>query len=218
MGFQAAGESVNGIGKGLYTLIGKYKYNNMNTEKKIIRFDSPEAAQKKTVDVWVSSTGRMFVNEDAARYDGCTHCICECSELAEKGYSMCPSCRTRKAKERYNAKPFKEWDGTTPLVSDRFDKYFFSDADIIDFVEEMEEDNEGFDPETGYADLDLIICEPNYLRQLDFDGDEFPEDQTEEDMCSKEVLAKLKELNEIIKAHPPISWSAGKYRTAYAKI
>lgn len=189
-------------------------------EEPIIRYDSPEAAKRVTLEGWLG--GGMFYPdsrgpnaEDMARYAGCTHKLCECGALVKKGWVYCDMCSARRRQERYNAMPFEEWGGITPLYSNRYDKYFFSDNDIIDFIDDSSETDDPDDHNIEYGDLDLIICTPNYLRQLDFDGDEFPEDQEMEDVVSKEVIQKLNELNELIKAHPPISWSPGRYRTSY---
>lgn len=51
--------------------------NTQQKEKKIIPYDSPEAASFKTVTGWVSSDGIFCGNDEhVARYRGCTHIKC----------------------------------------------------------------------------------------------------------------------------------------------
>lgn len=162
----------------------------------IILDSSDKAAQYKTgISGWVSRSGNFFEDERMARYDGCTHRTCECGEVMERGYSSCAKCREKNDHERWLALPLVEWDGITPLYSDRLDKYFWHD-DFED--EEMES-------------LDLVICEPTYARELDSDRweDDLPEDG--------DVPAWLDEaidkFNEIVRAnHEPLSWFPGKKR------
>ena len=60
-------------------------------------------------------------------------------------------------------------------------------------------------------DLKLVICEPNYLRGLDYDywDDVWPE----ESEPPKELQKLVDALNEYCRTAPPVSWQAGKMRT-----
>jgi len=64
-------------------------------------------------------------------------------------------------------------------------------------------------------ELMLVICEPNYPRQIDSSiwEDDLPEDGE----ITKELQAKLDEVNELIKILPPLSWSPSKVRTEYKR-
>src|SRR6185295_16106581 len=128
-------------------------------ENKIIMQESDEAATFRTdISGWVSSTGRFFGNgkdgERMARYEGSTHHLCDCGKAAEKAYISCSECRRKNSNDRYNALPFVEWDGKTPLTEWDGDKYFFNEEDIYQYCENNE---------INSSELMLVICKPNYL-------------------------------------------------------
>lgn len=175
------------------------------TEEKIL-YNSDDAASIKTVTGWVSSSGRFWGKEEhMARWEGCTHKLCECGNEMQKGYTICERCLSKKAIERYDKMPFKDWDGETPLVLFNDDRYFFHEEDIEMYLE----DNE-LKPE----DLRLVICEPNYLTEIEPDiwEDIWPEGR---DDLPKDVKRALDLLNRIIHRQPPFSWSEGKFKTIY---
>ena len=71
----------------------------MKENKKVIMFDSDEAAQYKTnLSGWVSRDNHFFgEDEHMARYVGCTHRKCEdCGEPTEKGWLVCDNCREKR--------------------------------------------------------------------------------------------------------------------------
>jgi len=183
--------------------------NHIKYEKKeepVIMFESPEAASIQTVTGWVSSTGRYFgQDERAARYEGSTHHKCDCGGIAKRHYIYCKDCQHKRTKEAYEKLPFEQWDEVGALTLHDGDEFFFSWDDLLSYCE----DND-IDPTT----LDLLICEPNHLSTIDIECDELPEDASFEDVANKELIAALKLVNNIIEKHPPISWSAGKIRTA----
>jgi hypothetical protein len=161
--------------------------------EKIIMYDSDEAATyKKNLSGWVSSQGRFFgEKEDVARYDGCTHKTCECGNPCEKSWIRCKSCRDLRAAEKYAALPSKKWAGE-PLVIFGSDEYFFDEERVMDYVRECD------------GDPMLMICEPNYARQIeDYGVDELPEDMYIDDIDP--ALAKLiANVNEYISKEKPI--------------
>lgn len=171
-------------------------------EEKVIMYNSPEAATYRTnIEGWVNSEGRFWgKDEHMARWSGCTHKACACGKQMSKHYTKCEGCRNRANMERYNALPEKEYDGEY-LYSHVADKYFFSEDELLEYCE---------DEEVKPEDLRLVFCEPNYLGTLELNCDEFPEDAV-----SKEVLSKLDELNRLIQAHKPISYSPGKIRASF---
>ena len=76
-------------------------------ENKIILIDSDEAAFEQTITVWVSSNGRVYTDELAARVDGCTHRYClHCGEPCLKRWLSCESCRAKQ--DRWKRTKFKE--------------------------------------------------------------------------------------------------------------
>ena len=186
-----------------------------NTDK-IILYDSPEAAKEVTVTLWQSACGHLYKDEGTARYAGCTHKICACGKKMRKFYTQCDDCQNKTFREKYLNLKFEEWDGKTPLCLYGDDKYFFDVSDIEDYLDELnnyEEENNEYGPE----DLQLVICKPNYLPQVQIDSDDIPENLEWEDVVPKELDKRVAELNEYIKTLKPISWSQGKIRTEYKR-
>jgi hypothetical protein len=64
----------------------------------------------------------------------------------------------------YLKREFKQWDKITPVYSERLDKYFFTSDELSDYFYENEISDD--DPE---SDLQLVLCQPNYLTQINFD-------------------------------------------------
>lgn len=182
--------------------------NKQTQEEKIILFDSEEAAKYVTnITGWVSKDGRFWgTDERAARYDGCTHVKCECGNITEKGWLKCDSCRHKADIEKYNSFPFREWDKKEPVYSYAADKYFFEESDLEEYCDEEE-----VDPK----DLRLVLCNPNYLSEVELDGAELPEDTDLEDVVDKELLAMVAALNDKIRQQNPISYCPGRTRTEY---
>jgi hypothetical protein len=179
------------------------------TQEKMILNTSDEAAQIKTLTGWVSRTGQFWGDDERmARWSGATHLVCSCGEVHEKGWTCCQKCRDKKDGERFLAKPFKEWDGETPLTIWGDDTFFFDEDSIVCYLEDNDLEAE---------DLQLVICEPNCATEIDYDrwSDDLPEDRELDDIAP-ELAKKVDELNAFIREHRPIlSWGMGKYRTVY---
>jgi hypothetical protein len=173
-------------------------------EEKVIMYDSPEAATFKTgIEGWVDKDGRFWGKEEhMARWSGCTHQKCECGGIMKKTWTKCEKCRAQSQRERYYAMPQKEWNGEY-LYSDAYDKYFFNEDDVMEFLAEEE---------ISFEDLRAVACSPNYLSTFEFDGSEFPDDQDEASLIDKELIKMLSDLNKKIEEHKPISYSPGKIR------
>ena len=178
-------------------------------EKQVIMEDSPEAASIQTVTGWVSRAGRFWGNDErTARYDGSTHKRCECGSVIEQR-SYCRTCHDRKEIERWDAMPEVEWDGVSMLYSQSADQYFRDEQELSDYCADSDE------PCTP-DDLRLIICTPNYLREVDLcetHSDDMPEDG-DESCFAPEVQEALCALNKAIReSRTPdkaVSWSPGK--------
>jgi hypothetical protein len=175
----------------------------MNDDEKIVLNTSDEAAQFKTgLSGWVSRHGLFFgKDERAARYNGCTHVECsDCKKPTERGWTLCEFCREKHAQERYAKRESKEWDGKTLLYSESADKYFFDEDDLMDFLAD-----EGGSIES----LRLLICEPEYLRPVEYDHwvDDLPEDGELPEAVEDAVEA----VNKVIREQGPSAWYPGKY-------
>jgi hypothetical protein len=182
----------------------------MSQEK--ILYNDDRAARHVTVTGWTDAMGRFWgSDENAARYSSCTHMLCACGKEMNKGWTKCDACRRQALIIRYNGMPFEEWDGIEPIcvIDASENEYFFSEEELLDYCE-----TEDIKPQ----DLMLVICKPNYPRLVsgDYWSDSFPEDQTEDDVFSSEVLKKISELNKLLKEHKPISYSPGTVRTGYS--
>ena len=172
-------------------------------ENKIVMRDSPEAAQYRTdIKGWVSRDGFYFGDgpqgERTARYSGCTHVPCDrCGAPTPRGYTQCRDCRELTYIAKYEAMPRAEWDGKAMLYSEARDQYYSTPDDA---AEDLEDDQ-------TLADLRLVICEPNYVRQIepDYCCDDLPEDGDVPD----EVAEAMEAFNAAV-AGIVLSWSPGK--------
>jgi hypothetical protein len=176
-------------------------------DKAVVMFDSPEAAQRKTVTGWVSRDGRFYGDDERiARYAGCTHRQCEsCLNVVEKGRIYCDVCTSKQTREKYESLPAKAWDGNTPLCAYDTDDYFFDEDSLMEYCEENEVERE---------DLMLVICDPVKPRAYD-SGDLFADYLADDGEAPDEVVDALDALNKAIAAAPPFSWYPGKFRPIF---
>lgn len=176
--------------------------------KRIILNTSNEVAKFVTgIEGWIDRRGRFFGKEknaeEMARWSGCTHIVCpDCGKACPKSYIRCSDCIEKKAIERYKALECKEWDGKTPLYSDRDDKYFFNEQELTDYLEDS------FDVESDMKSLRLVICEPVYLREID--TDHFCDELADDGELPEAVTDALDNLNAVIRDEDPVSWVPGK--------
>ena len=173
----------------------------------IVMRDSQEAATYRTdIKGWVARNGLYFgdgpQSEQTARYAGCTHVLClKCAAPTPKGYTMCRGCRDLAYIGKYEAMPRAEWDGKAMVYSEARDQYYNSPDDAADDLEGNE----------TLADLRLVLCTPNYVRQIESDYccDDLPEDGDVPD----EVAEAMEEFNRAV-AGIVLSWSPGKFALA----
>jgi len=184
----------------------------MNDTKEIILNTEPNIVEYRTnIEGWVGKDGRFYgKDKDQAIYGNSTHKKCDEGHIYRKSWINCPDCEEAKKPSKYLQLDFKEWDSETPLCLFDDDKYFFAIDDIEDYL-----DTEDLNPE----DLQLVICKPNYLWEIqtDYWEDVYPEDRDLEDVASKELISKINELNELIRKESAVSWKAGKFRTNYLR-
>jgi hypothetical protein len=126
----------------------------------------------------------------------------------EKSYTKCADCRGKANLERYLAMPFQEWNELTPLTLYNDDTYFWNKEEVLYYCEE-----ENIKPES----LKLVICVPQYAPEIEADQyceDFLPEDTSVDDIDS-ELAEAFEALNKVIRQkETPLSWCAGKHRTA----
>lgn len=171
-------------------------------EEKIIMYDSPEAAEYKTITGWVGGNKFWGKDEHMARWSGCTHTKCECGAIIPiRSYSKCDDCRHKQLVEFYNKMPFREYNGE-PVFVWSSDEYLFSEEDIIEYCEENE-----------LEEVDLLFCEPNHWTPI-YCG-QWEDIMAEDADLPKELKEALKIINSVIDKLPPASYSEGKIRTTY---
>lgn len=185
----------------------------MKNQKEMVLNTSDEAATYQTgIKGWVSRRGNFYgdspTSEEIARYDGCTHRPCkECGAPALKVYLYCKECSKIRKFLKFKSREAKVWDRITPLYSDAEDEYFMTEEELIDYMRGSS---------VNFEDLQLLICEPNYLQYVDEDywADELYED------CELplEVYKALDNLNKEIDKVGPVSWSPGKFRAVLEGI
>lgn len=181
---------------------------NTDTKNEMVLFSSEEAAHKVIIDGWVSRNGYFYGDDErAARYDGCTHVACErCGKPVRKGWLACDECREKREAEKYAALERKEWDGEGMIYSDSHDQYFDCWEDVDDLIDELS----GPGSPVTIESLRLLICEPQYAREVDTDywSDDLPEDGD----LPPDIEEALEEFNAVIRNHrEPLSWIPGKY-------
>jgi len=184
-------------------------------DMKIVMHDSDDAAHKASgvidgvvADGWISRHGRFFcgadkkTNEHLARYDGCTHSVCECGRTKIKHYTRCAKCIDDRNQERYDKFVRQKWNQVDPVYSGVADRYFQDISEIIDYCD---------DNSMTFEDLRLQICKPVYAREID--PEEYYQDDLPED-CG-DVPAKLQEIfdelnHKIRQSQIVLSWVPSK--------
>lgn len=166
----------------------------------VILIDSPEAAEPVNMPVWKSRNGRVYFDEMAARYDGCTHVKCkDCGALTPKHRTVCGSCEAIREQKRYDALPKARWDGVAMIYSEARDEYFVDVCSAEDSLDEGE----------SLADLRLVICKPVFASPIDTSmwSDDLADDQDLPD----ELFDIVEEANREIAKLPPLCWEPGKF-------
>lgn len=180
------------------------------TSRKILATDEG-IVEPVSVRAWKDRHGKIHMSEYFARQASATHSKCQyCEALYPlSSYTACPSCREKKAIEKYNCMPYREWDGETPLYSDSANRYFMNEDELIDFCYEY-----GYGDEIDLSTLRLKLCEPVKYRQIDqnYWADNMYEDQEE---LPKALINKLVEFNEFIETLANDAWTVSLFRTSY---
>lgn len=144
-------------------------------------------------------------DQHGGKHHGCEYFVLDLSHdkhayMALRAYAN--SCRETKEIEKWQAMPRQEWDGKSLLYSQAADVFFQDSDDLSCHCEENE-----CTPQS----LRLVICDPQYARQIDAEdhySDELPEDGD----LPPELEEAFERLNEAIKAcRTPLSWIPGKF-------
>ena len=185
-----------------------------NNEDNIILYNSDEVASHRTgLSGWVDRHGRYWGNDEhMARWSGCTHRECSCGNIYEKAWIKCPKCIEKDKKEKYDSYEEIDWDGETPLYSHKCDEYFFDEESLFEYVDEYQDECDYL----SFKDMQLVICKPNYLREID--SEYFCDDLPEDGELDNEMLEAIDKLNEIIKKQPPVSWRPGNKKPKLSSL
>ncbi len=176
----------------------------MTEAQKKILYDSPKAAQLRTVTGWVSSLGKFFGNdEDLARYNGSTHRVCQVDpshgEHATRGY--CDKCRSQKDRARFAAMPKKSYeDAAFPLTLFDGDDWFYDEDELIDWLVDH-----GIAPE----DAELVEGVQDRFKEIDKD-DVIDSLGAERYELPQEIADAIDALNRLLAATPSGLYQMGK--------
>lgn len=179
------------------------------SEQKMIMYDSPEAAQRKTVVGWVSSAGNYFgANEHLARYDGCTHRQCDCGEIYPRS-EYCRACHNKHRDAVYESMPLQEWaDGPACIFDD--DVFFWDHEEFFEWCKE-----DYIEP----ASVRLVLCKREAWPILGSDFfEEYIPDGEDADSLPKAILDAIDAFNAVVAAQPAISWYPANVRVDMAKL
>ena len=176
----------------------------MKTEEKQVLYTSDEAATYRTnISGWVSRKGQFCGEgkhgEDAARYIGCTHVKCEKCGTVHTKTSACEICRDHRMTEIYEAAPRKKWDGSTPIVIQDSDFFFFDVESLKDWC---------FEHQCQPDDLRLMHCIGSSPRLLS--SEHFCDDLSEDQELPIELQDAIDVFNEAVMSYgKPLSWREG---------
>lgn len=108
----------------------------------IIFPNDDRAAQKISLELWVSRHGRAYETEEMARLAGATHRMCSSCNLVPvritSGLLVCTTCYDQRRQEKYDKLPPKEYDGESPVYSDWLEDTF---DDLHELEDKLEDHN-----------------------------------------------------------------------------
>jgi len=181
-------------------------------ETKVIEYDSPEAAIAEVHTLYKSAEGTYHMTEGGARTKSATHKDCKCGVRILKSQAWCNDCRIQWEINRYNSRPYQEWDGITPVYSELLDEYFQDSGDLECKIEDIKEEGED---EIDYDDLMLIPCTYCTYKPID---SELWTDVLFDDGYSdtpKDLEDLIKEFNEKLSKLSPGTYVGVPFRTSY---
>lgn len=163
--------------------------------------DSPDSATYRTnISGWVDRHGRFWgSNERGARESGATCGRCDsCGSITRKYYRLCDPCAAKNRSLKYAQMDKVVWDRETPIFSQTHDRFFFSEDDLRDYIN---------DNEVSVESLELFLCQPKYLDQID--DDYWSESLPEDGELPDDVQAALDNLNSVIRNSDASVWFKG---------
>ena len=178
----------------------------MSISEDVILPDDPRAAERVTMTLWRSRSGRLYLERDrsVAMRDGATHIHCDqCGKpTPAEPYILCAECRAESDRQRWTKLESKPWDGTSPIAIMGSDTYFFDENDLDDYCHEHE-----VEP----SELLLVHCRPHTpgdIDPYDFFCDYLPDDGSSP-VLPDDVLDAFKTLNQAIENWETCLWYPG---------
>lgn len=104
-----------------------------------------------------------------------------CTKRARRPYTACRSCLDRKADERYEKKPKKQWDGEGYIYSETLDRFFYQ-HELYDYLD----GEDGAEEVLPCAELRLFLCRAE--KPYTFSFYEFLSDFVGEDDCAEDAF------------------------------
>lgn len=191
-----------------YAISGLFFLSNMNTSQSneiILEENIEKLIFQKQETVWALPDGRYHMSKDTLLFGSYTHKRCKCGAIIERHRGKCDACYEEFAKEKYYKLEIADWDGTI-VYEETYDKYFYDIDDLADFIETEKEDGN----EVDIQDLRIVLCEPNYLAQIDYSY--WDECLPEDGVLPEELIKKVDEFNIWLSTQSPISWSPSNKR------
>lgn len=178
--------------------------------KPILKKDVRIKSRKLRVYFAAGTVNQYHITRAGALKAQVTHDYCECGSIKTLYNSKCGTCRSIDSKNALLELPIKPWDGKGFIYLDDINLYFDGIAAVKEYL--FENDIINLD------DLIFFHTSPNYLKEIDTDywEDEYPDDSSFDDVASDELQEMLDALNQKIKEHGPISWSANDYRVGFS--
>jgi hypothetical protein len=139
-----------------------------------------------------------------------THADCiDCGIEFEKDYTYqkyCFDCQNKKDAENFEKLKLVEWDGKACLhLYDSDDKYFFSQDEIEDYLEDLNSDIENSNNWITIDQLRLVLCEETSFGEINI-SELFQDKLSENWDYDKELQAKENEFNKFLKNHSTRTW------------
>jgi hypothetical protein len=182
----------------------------MRTKEPVIRYEDA-AERRENIAGWVCRKCSRYWGEDEhmARWCCSDDHPCKCGNRKSKHYTVCDSCREKKAHDSWFAMPEHEWDGEFPIGTWDDDKFFWDEESVAEYLCEACEVS---DPEELTDDqietVKFCLCE-QHKHEFELAGsisDYLPED---DDTDFREID---KIINDWIAANVPKVWFCKKKR------